>query len=203
MHRTLAQWTGGETYGLCLAVDVLHRLPELEATLDRVHRALGVDGLLLTVERTGATAHARWPEARVILERIWRLMPGRYKTLASNGVEESDFDAPPSDVNDGLRAPDVLPALMARFHPGTFIAFANLIEPFVHPRFGGAIDPSNEEDRRFIDRVAEIDDAKIDAGALAPTRIVAAWHTGIVQRTKTWRDRTPEACLRSVTGENA
>ncbi len=196
LHRTIAQWTGEESYALCLAVDSLHRVALLEATLDRVHRALGSDGVLLTVERIGANGHARWPEARAILERIWRLMPARYKTLASSGAVEPDFDAPPASADDGLRAADLLSELVARFESDTFVAFGNLIEPFLHPRFTGAIDPSNEEDRRFLDRVAEIDDAKIDAGVFPPTRIVASWQTGAVARMRSWRDRTPETCVR-------
>ena len=45
-------------------------------------------------------------------------------------------------------------------------------------RFGHNFDPKNEADLRFIDRVAERDDALIESGEIKPTHMLAALKRG-------------------------
>ena len=58
------------------------------------------------------------------------------------------------------------------------------------------VDPSQERDRRFIDRVSAIDDDKIDAGILTPNHCIAVLRTQPVPNPRIYRNRTPKFCLR-------
>jgi hypothetical protein len=61
--------------------------------------------------------------------------------------------------------------------------------------FGHNFDPNNEADLRFIDRVAEKDDALLEAGEVKPTHMIAALKTRGAAR-RIYKHLTPEFCVR-------
>jgi hypothetical protein len=194
----LARWAVDRPFAICLANHSLHHIRELESLLGRVRRAIGSEGVFLVNDMIGRNGHLRWPEVRVLVEEIWRRMPDRYKfnhQLARFEAEFEDWDCS-QEGNEGVRAQDILPLLMERFHFEVFVPFASLIDVFIDRSFGHNFDPDRPEDRRFIDEVARLDQEKLDAGEIKPTHLLAALRAVPVERPVVHRHHTPEFCLR-------
>jgi hypothetical protein len=47
------------------------------------------------------------------------------------------------------------------------------VDRFISPEIGPNFDPEDDRDRRFIEQIANLDEAKLDAGALDPLHILA------------------------------
>lgn len=68
---------------------------------------------------------------------------------------------------------DLLSALRSHFIFEDFTAFGHLVDRFISPEIGPNFDPEDDRDRRFIEQIANLDEAKLDAGALDPLHILA------------------------------
>jgi len=194
----VTRWVAPDACDVCIANQSLHHFGNLEGLFDSVHRALGEDGVFLASDIIGRNGHMRWPEALEILQEIWREMPERYKlNHALRRFEETydNWDCS-RESNEGIRAQDILPLLISRFEFETFVAWGNLIDVFVDRGFGPNFDPESDEDRRFIDSVAERDEELIDRRVLTPTHMLAAMRTRPVEKPVFYRARAPRACVR-------
>lgn len=186
-------------YDVVIANQCLHHFVELERIFDAVHAALAPDGVFVMSDVIGRNGHQLWPEALVEFDRFWDELPDTYRHDRVRGRTLERFDNHDhSDVGfEGIRAQDVLPCLLERFEVEDFIPFGCITLPFVERRFGWNFDPGREFDRDFIDRVADRDEALLNAGRLKPTQLVAALRTGPA-RLRSWGALTPEACVRPV-----
>ena len=193
----LNSWEAAEPADAYLACHSLHHVVELEHLFDEVARTLRDDGVLLVNDMVGRDGHRRWPEAAGIVLGLWRTLAPSQRLNNYTGVEDPrypDHDCS-SEGFEGVRAQDVLPLLLERFHPDVYVTFANVIDPFVDRVYGPNFDPDNEEDRRFIDAVATLDDAAIDLSP-SPRRNSSArfetapWYAGI-RGTAAGADRAP------------
>ncbi len=107
-------------------------------------------------------------------DRIWQLMPERYKLDRVTGQSEPHYwnDAMATTSNA-----DLLAILRAHFVFEDFASFGHLVDRFVSREIGPNFDPSDDRDRRFIEQIANLDEAKLDAGTLEPLHMVARLST--------------------------
>lgn len=169
------QWTANRSYDAVMANQSLHHVLNLEGLLDQVEHALTPDGLFLISDMIGRNGHQRWPEALAIVEQFWRRLPPSYRyNQALDRYEEmyQNWDCAQESF-EGIRAQDILPLLLDRFHPHVFIGFANVIDVFTDRAFGFHFDAERGWDRRFIDEVHQRDELEIRTGRLTPTHMVA------------------------------
>ena len=197
VESDLNRWTADGPADIYFASHSLHHVVDLEHLFDEVKRTLRPDGFLLVNDMIGRNGHQRWPEALELVNRIWSTVPERYRY---NRIHRR-FDTTYSDDDwssegfEGIRAQDILPLMLDRFHPDAFITFMNVIDPFVDRLYGPNLDPDLPEDRRFIDRVAQLDDAALDLGLVTPTHLVGSFRTRPCEA-RFPRGRSPERMLR-------
>ncbi len=194
----LNSWRAEREADVYFASHSLHHVVELEHLLDQVKRTLRPDGCLLLNDMIGRNGHQRWPEAGALVDRIWSRLPERYRwNPIHQRVDETYPDVDYSTEGfEGIRAQDILPLLLERFHPDAFITFMNVIDPFVDRIHGRNMDPERAEDRRLIDLVAQLDDAALDLGLVTPTHLVGSFRNRACAA-RFPRGRSPEAVLRS------
>ena len=191
-------WTPARRYDAVVANQSLHHVLALEHLLDAIGAALSPHGLFVTSDMIGRNGHQRWPEARAIVDEFWAELPRAYRrNLQLGRLEETflDWDCA-VDGFEGIRAQDVLPLLIERFAFDLFIAFGNVIDPFIDRSFGHHFDANNARDRDFIDRVHARDEAEIAAGRLTPTHMMAVMRVGGAGAPLTVGGLTPERCVR-------
>lgn len=198
-------WEPQGPHGACIANHSLHHIVELELLFEKIRRAIGDHGVFLTNDMIGRNGHMRWPEALVHVEEIWSTMPRRYKYNHQLQRMEDDFDNwdCSKEGNEGIRAEDILPLLLKSFHFESFMAFANIIDIFVDRSFGHNFDADSQGDLDFIERIAELDEAKLNSGEVKPTHLIAAMRTTPVEQPKYYEHWTPEFCVRYPNGDDA
>ena len=198
VEADLNTWKADAQADVYFASHSLHHVVELEHLFDEVRRTLRPDGVLLVNDMIGRNGHQRWPEAAELVDRIWSRIPDRYRyNPIHQRVDEVYPDVDYSTEGfEGIRAEDILPLLLERFHPDAFITFMNVIDPFVDRIHGRNLDPDNSEDLHFIDLVAQLDDAALDLGLVSPTHLVGSFRTQPCEA-RYPRGRSPRLVLRS------
>jgi hypothetical protein len=191
-------WHPARQYMIILAVQALHHFVELEALFDKIDRALHVDGFFLTDDMIGRNGHQRWPEALAFVAEFWKELPEKYTYNHSLKRFEKKYQNWDCSMYgfEGIRAEDIMPLLVKRFHFDLFIGFGNVVDIFVDRSFGPNFDPENEWDRNFIDRVQALDQSELETGRLKPTHIYAALTKKPVAKPKCHKHMTPEFCVR-------
>jgi ubiquinone/menaquinone biosynthesis C-methylase UbiE len=192
-------WEPRTNYHVVLAIQCLHHVVKLEQLFDTIHKVLNPSGFFLTDDMIGRNGHRLWPEALKHVSRLWEELPKSHRFNHSTKT----LDRKPDDVDysegcfEGIRAQDILPLLVKRFHFEVFVGFANIVDVFVDRRYGPNFDPSREWDRAFIDRVHALDIQEIDAGRVKPTHMYAAMTRTPVELPKFHRHWSPEFCIRT------
>jgi SAM-dependent methyltransferase len=191
-------WRPSQRYDAIIANQSLHHVLELEHLLDAIHAALSPCGVFVTSDMIGRNGHLRWPEALDIVREFWAELPPEYRyNLKLNRHEETFIDWDCSGQSfEGIRAQDILPLLIERFHFELFIGFGNVIYPFIDRCFGHHYDPQSEWDRDFIDRVHARDEAEILAGRIKPTQMFAVMRRDAIVEPAFSRHLTPAFCVR-------
>ncbi len=194
-----------EHYDIVMANQSLHHVLNLEGLFAAIERGLKVDGSFITSDMIGRNGHQRWPEALALLQPFWEELPRAYRynqLLKREELQYINHDC--SDRGfEGIRAQDILPLLVERFHFELFIPFANMIMVFIDRPFGHNFDAQAEWDRDFIDRVHQADEAAILDGRIKPTQMIAAMKKTPVASTQLRDPRlTPAFCIRETGGEH-
>lgn len=194
----LSQWRPEEKYHVVMANQVLHHLVPLEAIFENVFQAIGEDGYFLTCDTIGRNGHMRWPETLTIVRELWSELPDRYKynNLLKRYEEVYDNWDCSREGFEGIRAQDILPLLVKKFHFERFIAYGGLPDIFIDRAFGHNFNASDEYDMAFIDRVGSLNDRLIDEGTLKPTQMIAAMCTKPCIEPRFHKHWTPEFCVR-------
>ena len=194
------RWVPTTEYDGVMANQALHHVVNLEGLFSEVHRSLKPDGLFVTSDMIGHNGHQRWPEALAIVEEYWRMLPGLYKynhQLKRRFPSFENWDCS-TEGFEGIRAQDILPLLVDRFHFSLFIGFANVIDPFVDRGFGHNFMVTEEWDRSFIDRIHERDEQEMRAGKIKPTHMLAVMSKNARGAMSFHEPFTPEFCIRRV-----
>src|ERR1700729_687382 len=195
----LNSWKADSNADVYLANHSLHHVVNLEGLFTEVKASLDPEGVLLVNDMIGRNGHVRWPEAADLLRRIWDVAPEDYRwNPFLRGVEDvyPDIDCSTSGF-EGIRAQDILPLLLERFHPDVYICFLNVADPFIDRVYGPNFDVNSPEDRAFIDALGRFDDAAIDLQLVTPTHLIGSFRTQPVQ-CRYPRRRSPARTMRSV-----
>jgi len=172
-------WRAQRTYHAIIANQSLHHVIHLEGLFEEIKRSLHPQGVFAISDMIGRNGHLRWPEALRHVRDFWRELPPSYRfNQKLQRYEETfaDWDCS-GEGFEGVRAQDILPLLLDRFHFHTFIPFGNLIDPFIDRSFGGHFDLDQPYDRAFLDRVHARDEFEIASGNLTPTHLLAICRT--------------------------
>ena len=193
-------WRPIGKYQIILAIQSLHHFLELEMLFDKIHSALDPDGLFLTDDMIGRNGHQRWPEALTSVNALWKELPREYTYNHSLKRYEATYENWDCSVDsfEGIRAQDILPLLVKKFHFDLFVGFGNVIDIFVDRAFGPNFDPERAWDRNFIDRVHALDMQQMEQGIVKPTHIQAAMRNRPVENPRFYKHLTPEFCIRKA-----
>jgi SAM-dependent methyltransferase len=192
------RWQPQGRYDAVLANQSLHHVVELEALFDAIHAALSERGLFITSDIVGRNGHQRWPEALAIVREYWRELPEHYRYNVQLRRHEPSYEDWDCSIEgfEGIRAQDVLPLLVERFGFVVFLAFGNVIDPFIDRSFGPHFDPARDWDRDFIDRVHARDESEMQAGRIKPTHVMAVMTRNRSVTPRVRGNLTPEFCIR-------
>jgi SAM-dependent methyltransferase len=191
-------WKPVHGYEVILAIQCLHHFVELELLFDKIHGALRTEGYFLSDDMIGRNGHQRWPEALKFVKTLWSELPEKYKY--NHGMKYIENEFPNADHSavgfEGVRAQDILPLLVKRFHFELFVGFGNIIDIFIDRAYGPNFDATDDWDRSFIDRVQALDQEEIESGRIKPTHMLAAMTKQPVSQAKFYKHLSPEFCVR-------
>ena len=192
------KWRPRRRYDGVVANQSLHHVTNLEGLFDAVRDALAPGAFFVANDVIGRNGHQRWPEALHFVERFWRKLPRSHRFHHQfRRYEESFVDWDCSAVGfEGIRAQDVLPLLLERFHFHVFVGYGNAIDPFVDRGFGPSFDAAAAWDRAFVDCVHACDERALLAGYLTPTHMMAVMASEPAEQPYYARGLSPDASVR-------
>jgi SAM-dependent methyltransferase len=188
----------GPRYVAVIANQSLHHVVNLEGLFDAIKTSLLPGGVFVISDMIGRNGHMRWPEALAIVNEYWQQLPPKYRYNQLLGTTDEtyvNFDCSKAGF-EGIRAQDILPLLIQRFHFKTFIPFGNVIDVFIDRGVGPNFDPRNDWDRNFIDQVHAADVEAMLAGRIKPTHLVASMTVEPQAATRHPDGLNPQACVR-------
>ena len=194
----LNRWKPSSRYDVVMANQSLHHMLELESIFSAIVDCLEPEGIFITSDMIGRNGHQRWPEARAIIDDLWKELPSSYRynhQLRRQEDQFLDWDCS-ADGFEGIRAQDILPLLVERFEFDLFLPFANVVDPFIDRGFGHNFSVEREWDRQFIDRVHARDEAELLRGTIKPTHLIAVMCRGRAGHRRGVGPLTPESCVR-------
>ena len=194
-------WQHHRKYAAVMASHSLHHVLKLEHLFQEIFDCMHPKGLFVISDMIGRNGHMRWPEALELVHAIWAFLAPRYKYNHSLKWQEDKFlnwnCAGENEGFEGIRAQDILPLLIEKFHFVRFLGFGNLTDVFVDRSFGHNFDPHNWQDKALIDFLHLLNDRLLDAGQLKPTMTMAVMSpTAPSHPTICYRNRSPEFCVR-------
>lgn len=196
------EWKADKEYTCVIANQSLHHIQNLEGVFLEIQSSLHEYGSFITSDMIGRNGHQRWPEALVAVHKFWQELPEDYKynhqLMRSESLYEN-WDCS-SEGFEGIRAQDILPLLVERFHFQLFIAFSNVIDVFIDRGFGHNFDVTQQWDLEFIDRIQAYDESSILNGIIKPTHMMAVMKKHPVDQPVFSRELTPQYCIREPDG---
>lgn len=192
------KWRASKSYDGVMANQALHHVLNLEGLFNEIKRVLLPTANFITSDMIGRNGHQRWPEALVEVQRFWQELPNAYRYNRQLNRQEDVYENwdCSNEGFEGIRAQDILPLLLERFHMHVFIAFGNVVDVFVDRSFGHNFDGEGEWDRRFVDRLQAVDEEGLRSGKLTPTHLMAVMTTASTASPFRSRGLSPSACVR-------
>jgi SAM-dependent methyltransferase len=199
------QWSPTREYDGVIAIQALHHVVNLEGLFAGIKQSLTRTGCFVVSDMIGRNGHMRWPEALPVIHEFWRKLPPSYRyNHQLRRYEElfEDWDCSQEGF-EGVRAQDILPLLIEAFHFKQFVAYANVIAPFVDRSFGHNFDADAAWDRAFIDQIHQRDEELLRSGTIKPTQMLAILGTEADAPTQFLEPFSPPFCVRwpDETGE--
>lgn len=191
-------WNPVGIYTGTMANHSLHHVVNLEGLFGAIKGSLHWSGKFVVSDMIGRNGHQRWPEAMEVVHRFWREMPDSYRynqLLKRHEPLYINWDCS-NEGFEGIRAQDIMPLLVQRFDFEVFIAFANVVSPFIDRCFGHNFDASADWDKAFVDRIHEADEEGFRSGKLKPTQMFAVLTPGRAAHHRYSRGMSPEMALR-------
>ena len=183
-----------------IAHHTLHHIVNLEGLFEEVRRSMHSDSVFLSADMIGRNGHRRWPETLEWISRLWAFIPSHYKfnyQFNASHAEYLDWDCSRTGF-EGIRAQDILPLLVDRFHFEGFLGYGGIIDPFIERGYGRNLDEDRAEDRGFIDFVEHLNQTLIEAGRIKPTMMIAAMRSEPCAE-RSFGHLTPRFAVRIVT----
>ncbi|BDV36196.1 class I SAM-dependent methyltransferase [Methylocystis iwaonis] len=181
-----------------IANQCLHHFTDLETLFDKISEIIGISGIFLTNDTIGRNGHMLWPEALAVVDKIWAILPDKYKhNRCLNRFEKiyGNWDNS-RENNEGIRAQDILPELINRFKFEYFFAGGNIGFALFGRHFGDNFDPADPVDRDYIDMIGRLDFDLINIGYLKPCLMVACLSNRPDVATLHYSHWTPDFCVR-------
>jgi SAM-dependent methyltransferase len=191
-------WQPEREYDAVLAAQALHHVVNLEGLFRQVRSSLRPHGRFIISDMIGRKGHQRWPEALEIVQEFWKELPASYRYNRMLQRHEETFvnwDCS-TDSFEGIRSQDILPLLLGSFHFELFVAYGNVIDPFVDRSFGHNFNATAQWDRDFVDRVHQRDEEAMLAGEIKPVHMEAVLGKEAFDQVLCHRPFTPEFCVR-------
>jgi SAM-dependent methyltransferase len=180
-----------------MASHSLHHLVELERVFGWVKRVLRPRCVFAINDMIGRNGHMRWPEAAVFIQMLWPILSERQRyhaQLKRLYVEFEDWDCSSSGF-EGVRAQDILPLLVETFSPRKFFAGGGVVDPFIDRGFGFGFDMTQEQDRKLLHFICQLNDALLDNGQITPTLMLAHFYCEAGEE-RYFRGRSAAASIR-------
>ncbi len=159
-------------FDVIMANHSLHHLIELEKLFKHLAEKSSKDMIFLINDMIGRNGHVMWPNANIVVNEIWRRLDQRYKLNAYN----KRYDAQPFNRDcslngfEGIRAQDIIPALIKEFDVEMYFPFATLINRFVDRGYGPNFNVEDEADKRLILDILALDVKLLEEKKLSPTQ---------------------------------
>jgi SAM-dependent methyltransferase len=199
------QWKPEREYDAVLAIQSLHHVVNLEDLFAAIRQSLKQTGCFVVSDMIGRNGHLRWPEALPIVQEYWRRLPPSYRyNHHLRRYEEifQDWDCT-NEGFEGIRSQDILPLLIQNFHFERFVAFGNVIDPFVERGIGHNFDAASQWDRAFIDEVHRRDECELACGRIKPTKMYAILTKDPDGPTMFQAPFSPQFCVRQASSNVA
>jgi SAM-dependent methyltransferase len=187
-------------FDMIMANHSLHHIVELELLFKYCADHLKDEGILATNDMIGRNGHMRWPETALILEALWPTLTDREKWHTQlrrlhEGFRDHDCS---NEGFEGIRAQDILPLLLQRFHPYRFHAFGGFIDVLVDRGYGHAYDPNVREHVAKIRFLSILNEILLDSGVIKPTIMMAYFTKTKGDRPEIYyRNRRARECVRN------
>lgn len=173
----LNSWQPDCKYAGVMAHHVLHHITNLEGLFSAILTTMEPQSAFVSIDMIGRNGHMRWPECESYINEIWKTLPRKYKFNHQFQKTHEDF------INwncahkgfEGIRAEDILPLLMKNFQFEKFLGYGNLIDIFVERGYGHNFDAENDNDLKFIDSLALMNDFLLMNAYLKPTIMFSVW----------------------------
>jgi len=194
------EWSPDRQYDGIIAHHVLHHVVELEQLFAAIRNMMAPNARFVTCDMIGRNGHMRWEEALKITEDIWAFMPDTFKYNHQFKKQHDEFVNWDCSTRgfEGIRAQDILQLLVNEFQFENFLAYGNLVDPFVERGYGHNLDAENPKDRAFVDFLENLNTLLIDVGHLKPTMMMATMIAGETAQTAQFRHWSPQFCVRKV-----
>ena len=186
-------WESRRTYAGVMANQSLHHVVNLEGLFDEIRRALDPRGCFVISDMIGRNGHQRWPEALAAVHRFWHELPPEYRHNRQLDRHEElyeNWDCS-GESFEGIRAQEILPLLLDRFHFRLYIAFANVFVYFI--RFWLQLQGRPGMGPRLYRSRDAFDERALLAGA-TPTHMLAVLSSQRTTQVFT-RSDTEQACI--------
>jgi SAM-dependent methyltransferase len=198
VQADLNSWTcKSASFDAAIASQSLHHIQNLEHVFGNLKVALKPGAVFAVSDMIGRNGHMRWPETLEVLEKFWAMLPDRYKAnrlLKRVELEYINHDCS-TEGFEGIRAQDILPLVLAQFHPGKFLAVGGLIDVFIDRCFGHNFNEELAFDRAFIDLVQHVNDVMLNQHIITPTMLLAYFHVDPAELV-CWEQVTPDTSVR-------
>jgi SAM-dependent methyltransferase len=177
----------------------LHHIVELEKLFEFSYKELRDDGIFATCDVIGRNGHMRWPETRAVIEMFWpSLKPKQRYHVLLKRLNETFVDHDCSTEGfEGIRAQDILPLLLQKFHPLKFVGAGGFIDLMIDRGYGHGFDVNDPDDLRLIKCMADLNEIMLDSGAIKPTLMFAHFVKYPCEETS-YRGRTAIRSVRPV-----
>jgi 2-polyprenyl-3-methyl-5-hydroxy-6-metoxy-1,4-benzoquinol methylase len=185
-------------YAGVMAHHVLHHIVDLENIIQFIDASMEDGAAFVSIDMIGRNGHMRYPEALVVVDMLWDMIPDHYKFNHQFKKQHAKF------VNwncaqkgfEGVRAQDILPLLIERFSFEKFLAYGNIIDPFIERGYGHNLDVNFDADVRFIDFVQQLNELLIDIGYITPTMMDSVLRKkNCADDISVYKHWTPEYCV--------
>jgi 2-polyprenyl-3-methyl-5-hydroxy-6-metoxy-1,4-benzoquinol methylase len=166
----------GRSVDVIIVNQFFHHVEDLEAMVSRIRAAIHPHGLVLTSDVIGRNGHLLWPSVEASVQQYWSELPAnkRFDRFTNSSPKIYVPENHAAYSNEGIRAQDVVAALLSELDFEVFLTYAGAIVPFVERRIGFNFDPNSAQDCEFIDRVATNDVISIQEGAYPPSNLLGA-----------------------------
>lgn len=168
----------GQVHGpfdVIMANHSLHHIVELENLFEFSYKELRDDGVFATCDMIGRNGHMRWPESRAVIEMFWPLLKPKQRyhhQLKRLDDRFVDYDCS-TEGFEGIRAQDILPLLLQKFHPLKFVGAGGFIDLIIDRGYGHGFDQNDPDDLRLIKCMADLNEIMLDSGTIKPTLMIA------------------------------